>query len=172
MYEACIERTPRDIRIIADPTQLQRAESFATFRLGNVHAFHETEQLLVGAIVQARERGETELIVDITGLTGFAPPTLSARHSLARTWAAASQGQVRLAVVARSAFVDPQKFGVVAAANFGLHGDVFVTEAEAVAWLREPGQGGRAAGRPETACRWEDMASLLQRRCWPSCFWR
>ncbi|MEP6634023.1 MAG: hypothetical protein ABJA62_07410 [Luteimonas sp.] len=42
-------------------------------------------------------------------------------------------------MVARRETIDPQKFGVVVASNFGLHTNVFETEAEAMAWIRELG---------------------------------
>lgn len=35
-------------------------------------------------------------------------------------------------------FVDPEKFAVVAAANFGLAANVFNNEADALAWFRDP----------------------------------
>lgn len=40
-----------------------------------------------------------------------------------------------LAMVARPEMIDPERFGVTFAANRGLVGGVFVSEAEAVAWL-------------------------------------
>jgi hypothetical protein len=41
--------------------------------------------------------------------------------------------------VARLEMIDPRKFGVAVAATAGLKADVFVTEEEAVAWLRQLG---------------------------------
>jgi len=38
-------------------------------------------------------------------------------------------------MVARPEFIDPQRFGVIAAANAGLRADVFSSESEAVSWL-------------------------------------
>jgi hypothetical protein len=41
-----------------------------------------------------------------------------------------------MVVVARPEFIDPERFGVVAAANFGLTVQVFEREEDAFAWLR------------------------------------
>ena len=42
---------------------------------------------------------------------------------------------VVVAMVVQPGFIDPQRFGVIAAANAGLKGDVFTSESEAVSWL-------------------------------------
>lgn len=58
---------------------------------------------------------------------------------MVRAWAEAAQGMLRVAIVVSPEFVDPEKFGVIAAANFGLVGNVFDSEAGALAWLEAPG---------------------------------
>lgn len=50
--------------------------------------------------------------------------------------ASASEGLVRIAVVPRVDFIDPQKSGVTVAANFGLVMGVFDAEDDAIDWLR------------------------------------
>ena len=122
---------------MTDAIALQFAGDIAIARLGGAPGFRESVQLVTKTIVEAREQGVAKLLIDITGLTAFDPPSLSARHSMVRDWAEAAQGRVRGAMVARPEFIDPHKFGVVAARNFGLHADVFETEAEAMEWLRE-----------------------------------
>ncbi len=54
---------------------------------------------------------------------------------MVREWAAAAQGALRLAMVLQAELIDPQKFGMVAARNAGLVGDVFTEEPQARAWL-------------------------------------
>jgi hypothetical protein len=88
------------------------------------------------AIVAARERGIRKLLVDTTGLDGFDPPSLASRHQIVRAWAGASGGAVQLAVLVRPEMSDPERFGVVAAGNFGVEGDEFMSEGDALAWLR------------------------------------
>lgn len=42
-----------------------------------------------------------------------------------------------VAVVAAPELIDPERFGVVAAANFGLRSGAFETLRDAIAWLRD-----------------------------------
>jgi hypothetical protein len=55
-----------------------------------------------------------------------------------RRWARAADARLKLALVIPPEFFDPERFGEISAANFGLAGKGFLTEAEALAWLREP----------------------------------
>ena len=64
----------------------------------------------------------------------YVPPTGSG-VPFAEAWAMAAGGRVRLALVAPPEHIDPGKFGVTVAANRGMVRDVFVAEAEAIAWL-------------------------------------
>jgi hypothetical protein len=95
----------------------------------------EAVDLVSMAIVYTRERGASELLANISGLIGFPPPSLGNRYLLIGKWAATAGGTVRLAVVARAEMIHRQKFGVAAAASLGLTGNIFETEAEALAWL-------------------------------------
>ena len=54
---------------------------------------------------------------------------------MVREWAAAAKGAVRLAMVVQAELIDPQNFGVLAARNAGLIGNVFTEEPQARAWL-------------------------------------
>lgn len=93
--------------------------------------------MIVAVIAQAHSRGIDRLLLDIRGLTGFDPPSLSERHAMVREFALAAGGKVRGAMVVRPAFLDPERFGVVAAANFGLVSNAFSVEDEALDWLRQ-----------------------------------
>ncbi len=53
-----------------------------------------------------------------------------------------------VALVARPDFIDAERFGVVAAANFGLTGQVFEGEDEARGWLRAHAR--TVAARPKS----------------------
>ena len=74
-------------------------------------------------------------MVVTTGLEGFDPPGISMRHFQGHQWATTAGGIVRVAFVAKPEMVDPQKFGVTVATNFGADADVFTCKAEALAWL-------------------------------------
>jgi hypothetical protein len=55
---------------------------------------------------------------------------------MARSWAEAADGRLRVAMLVRPEFIDPERFAVVAASNFGLTSQVFDQESDALAWLR------------------------------------
>jgi hypothetical protein len=92
--------------------------------------------LVKSAIESAREQQIRKLLVVASGLEGFESPSIATRHMLAREWAGAAGGAVQIAVVAKPEMIDPQKFGVVVAAQFGALTNAFATEADAITWLR------------------------------------
>ena len=100
----------------------------------------EVVRLVTLAITSAHEQGIGGLLVVLLETTGFESPSLASRYFFSQEWARAARGSVRLAMVLRREMIDPQKFGVTAAANAGLVTDVFETEAEARVWLK--GGGG------------------------------
>lgn len=116
--------------------RLEVAEGIGYYRLSGGHGLQQSVQTIVEAIAAAGEQGLRALLVDLLEAQGFNPPSVTERHCMVRAWAEAAQGMLRVAIVASPAFVDPNKFGVIAAANFGLVGDVFNSEAEALAWLK------------------------------------
>lgn len=89
-----------------------------------------------GVIAAANASGAGRLLVDIRGFR-VPVPTLTDRLAFAREWAEAAGGRVVLALVCAPHLIDPERFGVVAAAGFGLRGAVFQDPDEALAWLRE-----------------------------------
>jgi len=95
----------------------------------------EAIDLVSAAIAYAREQGIHDLLVNISALTGFAPPSLAERYFLIEQWAAVADGKVRLAMAARAELIDPEKIGVLLALNRGLVSNIFVTEDEALTWL-------------------------------------
>lgn len=101
--------------------------------------FHipQAVESIARAIGHAREQGHGSLLIDTRGMHGFGSPSASTRTQMVRIWAEAAEGQVTIAVIARRALIDPQKLGVIVAASYGLIGNVFESEAEAMAWLRD-----------------------------------
>lgn len=118
-------------------SRLEVAEGVGYYRLSGSHGLQQSVQAIVEAIAEARERGLRALLVNLLEAQGFNSPSVTERHCMVRAWAEAAQGMLRVAMVVPPAFIDPNKFGVIAAANFGLVGDVFNSEAEALAWLGE-----------------------------------
>lgn len=118
-----------------DIPALELVEGVPILRLGEIADFSRTVALVAGAIRRAATDRHRHLLVCAAEVS-FSPPSLAARHQMVRRWAAAAEGRVRLAIVARPDFIDPERLGVVAAANFGLSGEVFSREDDALAWLR------------------------------------
>ncbi len=105
--------------------------------------FEQAVDMVAQAIQMARELGLADLLANTSGLTGFTPPSVFARYSMAAKWAQNSGSTLRVALVARPELIDPQKIGVLMMQNRGGSGDVFANEQEALAWLDSllgPGQ--------------------------------
>jgi hypothetical protein len=113
-------------------------KDYAIFRPVCSVSLEQAFQLVKSAIIKTRESNLHKLLIDITGLTGFDSPSISARYSFVQEWSQAAGGVVRVAMVARKEMIDRDKFGVTAAANAGLKGDIFISEEEALAWLKRP----------------------------------
>jgi len=98
-------------------------------------SFEQAVDMVAEAIVNARRLGLSDMLVNSTGLTGFAAPSVFARYDMASRWANAAGSVVRVAMVARPEIIDPQKIGVLMLQNRGGVGDVFTNEQDALAWL-------------------------------------
>jgi hypothetical protein len=98
--------------------------------------FAAAVEMVAAAIRYARARELTDLLANTCGLSGFPPPNTLERYDMAVKWVeSAGVGQLRVALIARPEIIDPNKIGVLMAQNRGMLGDVFKTEAEALAWL-------------------------------------
>lgn len=117
--------------------QIELVDGIGVFRPVGSFRFQQLVALVTGVITQARERGIGKLAVVTCGLSGLQPPSLSERHWMVREWVEASQGKLKVAMVVPPEFIDPDKFGIVAAANFGVTSEVFTSEPDAIKWLRD-----------------------------------
>ena len=77
------------------------------------------------------------LLVDANGFVDLPFPTLVDRFLMVEDWAQEANGMVMVAMVAPEPYIHPRKFGVKVAQQFGLTCDVYSSEEEALAWLRE-----------------------------------
>ena len=111
-----------------------------------VVTFERAVDMVAEAMRLARSLGLSDLLVNTTGFTGFSPPSIFARHTLAVRWAESAGSGLIVAMVARPELIDPEKIGVLMAQNRGATGDVFATEAAALAWL--DGRSGGSAAIP------------------------
>jgi hypothetical protein len=79
-------------------------------------------------------------LINVCELRGVPQLDLVARFLLTERWPVPADGQLTVAVVARSQQIHPWEFGVNVATESGLKADVFKSESEALEWLsvREP----------------------------------
>lgn len=98
-------------------------------------SFEQAVEMAAQAMVLARELELASLLINTTALTGFAAPSIFARHALAVRWAESAGTTLQVALVVRAEFIDPQKIGVLMAQNRGVSGDAFTNEVAAIAWL-------------------------------------
>ncbi|HET6783230.1 MAG TPA: hypothetical protein VFH12_05285 [Pseudoxanthomonas sp.] len=116
-------------------SSLEAIDGIGHFRLSGAWRFPQAVQAIGAAIAKADRLGLSRMLIVTTEATGFDPPSMADRHAMVREWSQASMGHVVIAMVVPPAFIDPERFGVVAAGNFGMHGNVFSNESEAQAWL-------------------------------------
>jgi hypothetical protein len=83
----------------------------------------------------ALEQQMGRLLIDLTHLTGFENPSLPDRYWIVRKWASTAGSRVDLALVLEARYIDPDRFGVKVAVNFGMRADVFTSRSDALTWL-------------------------------------
>jgi hypothetical protein len=117
-------------------TQFEMLDGIAIFRPSGHASLEQAISLVKSAIGAARDCGVRKLLIAASELEGFESPGIGARHYMARQWAGISAGMLHIAVVPRADMIDPEKFGILVARNFGASADVFASETDAIAWLR------------------------------------
>jgi hypothetical protein len=115
----------------------------AFYRPQGLVTFAVAVDLVESAIDFAREHAIPELVINTTGLTGYPTPNTLERYDMALRWVKAARGGIRTVMVARPEIVDPDKIGVLIAANRGLVANVFTNEADAEHWLDTLGRAAR-----------------------------
>jgi len=114
---------------------LQVVDGSCRLRPTGTMSIVDAVELVTRAIEYCRARRIRKLLVDVTGVSGLPAPTQVDRFLMVEDWANAAQGMVVVAMVAPPELIDPRRFGVGVALATGLSSQVFVTEAEAAAWL-------------------------------------
>src|SRR5688500_504184 len=112
-------------------------DGYATYRPRGRYTFDQTVGMIDKALVYCRDSGIRGLLVNISEVTGFPPPTTIQRLDFASKWADTAGGKVALSLIARPELIDPDKIGVTMARNRGLFSDVFSSdsEPEAIEWI-------------------------------------
>jgi hypothetical protein len=119
---------------VAAPQFVERAGQRVFYRpAGNV-TFEQGVDMVANAIRWARAQQAQDILVNIQGLHGVAHISTFMRYEFARRIAEVA-GPVRIAMVVAAEMIDPEKIGALVAQNRGVTGDVFSSEAAALAWL-------------------------------------
>ncbi len=121
----------------------------AMLRPQGPHSLVEVVDIVSHGIAYCREHDVPLLMVNVTGITDVAIPTLLDRFLMVEDWAQAAGGKVTVAVVVSTEYLHPRRFGVKVASHFGLTSDVFATEDGALAWLSQ--QAARPRDGPAPA---------------------
>jgi len=124
------------------PEFLSLEGNYASYRLSGRFTFDQTVALIDEALIFCCDNGIHNLLVDITAVTGFPPPTTIQRFTFATRWAKTAGGRVTLSMLAPSEMIDPDRIGVTMANNRGLQSNVFTAEPDAVSWLLHAGGPG------------------------------
>lgn len=95
----------------------------------------QTAQAVTALIAEACAQRWPRLLIEISAGPELAVPSLAMRAEMVRAWAEASQGRVAVAIVCPPEFIDPHRFGVSMARNFGMIANVFVDAEGARDWL-------------------------------------
>ncbi len=106
----------------------------------------EAVDLIGEAIDYCRDRRIAKLLVNATGLVGLSVPSLVDRFLLIEDFAQRAKKQVVLALVIHVDYIHPRKFGVKAAADFGMLLDVFVFRGECARMACWRGRSGLTQG--------------------------
>jgi len=91
--------------------------------------------LLAYVLQDVRAKGRKELLLNLSGITGFDSPDATFRRWAVKRWARAAAGDIRVAFVLRPEYICPERTGIVVAAEEGLHAHVCSNEHEALEWL-------------------------------------
>jgi hypothetical protein len=120
------------------PEHFEVMEGYCCYRLSGHGPLAEAASKVLEVITFTREQGMRNLLIDTTGWTGHQSPDTLERYSVAQAFAEAARSAVTLAMVVRPELMDPNKFEVMVAKNRWLHGNVFDSEKDALAWLLDP----------------------------------
>ena len=118
-----------------DPEQLKVIDGIGRLQPSGHLKLVEVVDLVTDGIGFCRLHKISRLLVDVTKVQGASPPTSIDRFLMAQDWAHAARGEVILAMVALPEHIDPEGFGIKAAADMGLIAGAFTSEVPALEWL-------------------------------------
>src|SRR5262245_20887465 len=106
------------------PEHFETMGAYASYRLSGDGPLEVAANKVIEAITFAREQGIRNLLIDTTRWTGHPNPTTLERFEWAKAFASAALAKVKLAMVVRAEFMDPDQFEVTVARNRGLRGNI------------------------------------------------
>jgi hypothetical protein len=123
---------------VNDGHQFDMSGDVALLRLQGRLSHEQTFRLVKLVIAAARHEQVGDLLIDTSALQMFETPSLAMRHFMFREWARTAGAAVRLAFVAKVETADPERIEIIAARNSGATAEMFSSQTEALAWLRNP----------------------------------
>lgn len=105
------------------------------YRPAGAATSEELAHAIADVLSYARSQRLHEALIDITAIHGFDSPSPAFRQWAVNIWAQAVGHNLRLALVARPEHICPQRTGLLAAADEGLHAGIFDNIPDAIAWL-------------------------------------
>jgi hypothetical protein len=120
------------------PEHFEIMEAYSCYRLLGDGPLENAANKVIDAITFSREQGIRNLLIDTTHWTGHPNPNTFERFNWAEAFAKAALTKIKIAMVVRSEFMDPEHFEVTVARNRGLFGNVFDSEKAALEWLLNP----------------------------------
>ncbi len=120
---------------MADGRDCLQIDRRCVYRPRGVATAGELAHRIADVLAQTRREGLRAVLVDIRWVSGFESPGPAFRRWAVGLWAGKAAGTVRIAMVARPELICPEKTGLLAAAEEGLHAGIFEQESDAIAWL-------------------------------------
>jgi hypothetical protein len=117
------------------PEFYQASPDYALYRPVAKVSVEGATELILQAVAFAREHKVRRLLIDGTQLSGYESLTVLERLNGSEQLADEAHGVMKIAIVTKPERIDFQRFGIVVAANRGLHVYVFTSAKEAEAWL-------------------------------------
>ncbi len=118
-----------------DGQESMQIDRRCVYRPTGVATAGELAYRIADVLTRARDEKSRDVLVDIRSVSGFESPGPAFRRWAVGLWAGKSAGDVRVAMLARPDLICPEKTGLLAAAEEGLHAGIFQHESEALAWL-------------------------------------
>jgi len=114
---------------------LSLEDNYAAYRPVGKFTLDETIDMIDGSIAYCRRKKIGALLVDITRVTGFPPPSTVERFHFATKLADTAGGKVTVSFITPPELIDPDRIAVTMANNRGMQTNVFTAESEAIRWL-------------------------------------